>query len=223
MELAHSALHYLLSNGDTSSGMLQTQLWSAIPNAPDMLCEFIVQALRIRWKDDLSTAQGLPRLYELLSHSHSGIRKEAMTQLTAVATSSDIQMTLVDTGVFEVLSTLIDDVREDVRKSSNRLLPILGISFARGGKLRPLQKLLFSPDKLIVTSSCHAICSILDTGIEKDYERLVESGLVSDLLAGITTKSSENLVTLLDMSLKKLAPLLLLNDSGSILFDVLEM
>ncbi len=177
----------------------------------------------MRWADDLSTSHGFPRLYELLSHPHLGIRKEAMTQLTTVASSSDVQMTLVDTRVFEVLLTLIDDAREDVHRSSNYLLSILGIAFAHGGKLRPLQKLLFSSDKLIVTSSCDAICSILDTGKEKDYERLVESGLVSDLLAGITKKSSENLVTLLDMSLNKLAPLLLLNHSGSILFDVLEM
>src|SRR5258708_3032079 len=203
--------------------MLRAQLWSAIPNAPKVLCEFIVHALRMRWADDLSTSHGFPRLYELLSHPHLGIRKEAMTQLTTVASSSDVQMTLVDTRVFEVLLTLIDDAREDVHRSSNYLLSILGIAFAHGGKLRPLQKLLFSSDKLIVTSSCDAICSILDTGKEKDYERLVESGLVSDLLAGITKKSSENLVTLLDMSLNKLAPLLLLNHSGSILFDVLEM
>ena len=146
-----------------------------------------------------------------------------MKRLTAVATSADVQITLVDTGVFEVLLTLIGDPREDIRTSSNNLLPVLGIAFARGGKLNLLQKLLFSSDKRIGSSSYYAIRSILDTGNEKDHEKLVESGLIPDLLSGTTIRSSENLATLLDMSLAKLAPLLLLNGSGGILFDVLEM
>ncbi|KAF8341434.1 armadillo-type protein [Cantharellus anzutake] len=221
-ELSYSALHDILSSGDDSSDMMRAQIWPTISHSPLVVCNFIEQALHLRWANDLSNARSVHLLYELLPHTHLGIRTEAMRQLAEIATLEDFQEALVDTGVFEVLLTLIGDSRQDVRLSSNNLLPVLGIAFAQGGKLSVLQKLLFSSDSLISSSTYSAIRTILETGEEKHYWKLIESGLVPDLLSGTTAKPSEKLVILLDMSLNKLGSFLLLNGSGNILFEVLE-